>query len=120
MTRWAISAGARPRSIPLRFAERASCLGPGLRSHDAKSELLPATLFALLLIGCLGSTNSTASFSLPKPLAQVLEPCRPTAARGQSDGSANSAGTEGTARDGRFDLRERDNKRQLLIDAWPK
>jgi hypothetical protein len=83
-------------------------------------KLLPVALFALLLTGCLGSTNSTAIFSPPPPPAKALERCQPTPARRQSDGSANSADTEGTARDGRFDLRACDDKRQLLVDAWPK
>ncbi len=79
-----------------------------------------AALSALLLTGCLGSTNSIAISSPPPPPAKALEPCVPTPARRQPDGSASSADSEGTARDGRFDLRACDDKRRLLLDAWPK
>ncbi|CAN5445948.1 hypothetical protein BH09PSE4_BH09PSE4_19010 [soil metagenome] len=44
----------------------------------------------------------------------------PTPAHRQADGSATSADAEATIRDGRFDLKACEEKRRLLIDAWPR
>lgn len=49
-----------------------------------------------------------------------MEPCDPTPVPRQPDGSMSSANSEGAIRDGRFDLKSCDDKRRLLIDAWPR
>ena len=83
-------------------------------------KLLLAALPALLLTGCLGSTSSMHPSSPPPPPPAALQPCRPTPAHRQADGSATSADQEGTIRDGRFDLKACEDRRQLLLDAWPR
>jgi hypothetical protein len=108
------------------YADRTAALQPIVaRSTDTVPDMpkhLLDVLPLLLLTACLGSTRSTVSSSLPqpKPPAAALLSCLPTPARRQPDGSTNRADTEGTARYGRLDPRACDDKRQLLLDAWPK
>ena len=49
-----------------------------------------------------------------------MEPCTPTPVPRQSNDSASSADAEEAIRSGRFDLKSCDDKRQLLLDAWPR
>jgi hypothetical protein len=58
--------------------------------------------------------------AIPGPPAAALTPCRPTAQHRQPDGSATAADDDATIRDGRFDLVACDDKRRLLIEAWPR
>jgi hypothetical protein len=83
---------------------------------------LLGVLPAALLSACMGSTRSMppSSISRPSPPAEALAPCLPTPQRRQTDGSATAGDDESTIRDGRFDLRRCDDKRRLLIEAWPK
>jgi len=81
---------------------------------------LLAGLPALALTACGGSTTSTHLSGNPQPPQAAKEPCTPTPAHRQADGSASSADSEATIRDGRFDLKSCDAKRQLLLDAWPR
>ena len=83
--------------------------------------LMLAACCAAALTGCARSTTSMPP--LPKisdPPAAAREPCRPTPQQRQPDGSATSADDDGTIRDGRFDLAAWDDKRRLLLDAWPR
>ena len=80
---------------------------------------LMAVLPALLLTACAGSTISTRPSTLQAPPQRAKEPCLPTPARRQADGSATSADMEGSVRDGRFDLSDCESKRRLLLEAWP-
>lgn len=81
---------------------------------------LLAVLAASMLTACGASTCSTLNSALPAPPAAAMAPCIPTPARRQPDGSATSADSEGTIRDGRFDLAACDAKRRLLVDGWPR
>ena len=83
-------------------------------------KLLLVACCAAILTGCGPSTRSTPRFALPTPPAAALQPCSPTPQHRQADGSASSADDDATIRDGRFDLRSCDDKRRLLIDAWPR
>ncbi|TCP33286.1 hypothetical protein [Sphingomonas sp. BK235] len=49
-----------------------------------------------------------------------MEPCTLSPVLRQPDGSATSADAEGTIRNRGFDVWSCDDKRQLLIDAWPE
>ncbi|KQR81184.1 hypothetical protein ASG07_11995 [Sphingomonas sp. Leaf343] len=80
-----------------------------------------AALCAAALTGCARSTHSTLKLPTPpEPPASALVACSPTPQHRQSDGSATAADDDATIRDGRFDLGSCDDKRRLLIDAWPR
>lgn len=83
--------------------------------------LMPAALCVAALTGCARSMPLMPSLPrLPAPPAAALEPCRPTPQHRQPDGSATAADDDATIRDGRFDLAACDDKRRLLLDAWPR
>lgn len=83
--------------------------------------LMLAACCAVALTGCARSMASTPiSPAIPAPPAAALMQCRPTPQHRQPDGSATAADDDATIRDGRFDLAACDDKRRLLIDAWPR
>lgn len=83
--------------------------------------LMLAALCAAALTGCARSTHSMpTSPQPPAPPASALIPCAPTPQHRQPDGSASAADDDATIRDGRFDLALCDDKRRILIDAWPR
>lgn len=76
---------------------------------------------ALALTACAASTRSTATLpTLPSPPDATLAACRPTPVPRQTDGSATSGDAESAIRTGRADLAACDDKRRLLLDAWPR
>lgn len=83
---------------------------------------LLAELCALALTACAASTRSIPPSSprLPKPPAPAMLACLPTPMDRQADGSATSADSEATIRQGRIDLSACDARRQMLLDAWPR
>jgi hypothetical protein len=84
---------------------------------------LPVLLCAALLSACGSSTGSTRPSFLPPappPPTAALQPCLPTPQARQPNGSASAADDDATIRQGRLDLRACDDKRRLLLDAWPR
>ncbi|SEM73446.1 hypothetical protein SAMN05192583_1035 [Sphingomonas gellani] len=81
---------------------------------------LLAVCCAVMLTACGRSTSSIRPSALPTPPQAATERCRPTPQHRQPDGSATAADDDATIRDGRFDLKTCDQKRQLLLEAWPR
>lgn len=76
---------------------------------------------AALLTGCVRSMPSMPiSPAIPGPPAAALTPCRSTPQHRQPDGSTTAADDDATIRDGRFDMTACEDKRRLLVDAWPR
>lgn len=84
--------------------------------------LLLAASSVAALTGCATSTRlmPISPTEVPGPPAAALEPCTPTPQHRQPDGSASSSDDDATIRDGRFDLKRCDDKRRLVIEAWPR
>lgn len=84
---------------------------------------LMASLCALMLTGCLGSTKREApSFQPPPPPAPaaVKEPCRPTPRVKNPDGSMSKAQAERNLGQGDVDLASCEAKRKLAVESWPQ
>lgn len=81
-----------------------------------------AGLAALALTGCAGSmrTMPPLPVRIPAPPAVALKPCAPTPIPRQPDGSATSADSEAAIRNAWAEIFACDDKRQLLLDAWPR
>jgi hypothetical protein len=85
---------------------------------------LLAVSFAVTLSGCGILTHSTPRFGPPPPPPEkpkaAEEPCTPTPQHRQPDGSATAGDDQATISDGRTDLQRCEEKRRMLVDAWPK
>lgn len=83
-----------------------------------------AGLAALALTACVGSTRTFPPLPIrtriPPPPAAALKPCLPTPIPRQPDGSASSADSEGGLRAAWAEIFLCNDKRQLLLDAWPR
>lgn len=84
--------------------------------------LLLAASSVAALTGCATSMRSMpiSPIEVPAPPSAALAPCDPTPQHRQADGSATASDDDATIRDGRFDLKSCDDKRRLLIEAWPR